>query len=290
MPLDCAVVGAAAGERTVDVSVRACLAYAAGTSDPNPQYIDDDRPAGIVAPPLFGVSLDWALRPALTGLLGLTTAESARGVHATHDMIFHRPIRPRDRLTVRGTVVQAEPRPPGAYLVCRYDTTDPDGAPVLTVYYGSIFRGVQTTGTPTTLAAPPPLPPRPDGGSHGWAVSVQVPRLAPHIYTECADIYNPIHTERAAALAAGLPDIIVHGTLTLAYAVRELVNRDANGDPRRLRRVACRFGGMVIPGERIAIRSTGSFHGADGVTVGFAVEAANGAAAIRDGVALLADA
>jgi acyl dehydratase len=280
-------VGAAAGERTRTVTVRDCLAYAAGTDDLNARYFDDARPGGIVAPPLYGVALDWALRPALTPVLGLTPEESRRGVHATQDMLFHRSIRPGDALTVRGTVVQAEPRPPGAYLVTRYDTTDASGAPVLTIYYGSIFRGVDTTGAPRTLDAPPPVPARPITPDPLWTAPVPVTRQAAHVYTECADIYNPIHTERTVALAAGLPDIIIHGTLTLAYAARELLDREAGGEPERLQRLGCRFAGMVLPGTTISVRLDATAETEQGRAHFFSVLTEDGAPAIRDGVALL---
>lgn len=289
MPLDCAVVGRPAGERTHAVTVRQCLAYAAGTDDLNPRYLDDARPGGVIAPPLFGVRLDWPLRPALTAISSLTRGEAARGVHATHDMRFHRPILPGDQLTVRGLVVQAEMRPPGAFLVVRYTTVDAAGDPVLTVYYGSLFRGVGITGEPHAIDEPPPLPTSRSGAGTDWQAEVAVAPHAAHVYTECADIYNPIHTERAAALGAGLPDIIIHGTLTLAYAVRELVDREAAGDGARLRRVACRFSGMVLPGTTIRVQADAGAQAHGARDVGFSVLDAEGKPAIRDGVAVIAD-
>lgn len=72
---------------------------------------------------------------------------------------------------------------------------------------------------------------------------------AAHVYTECARIFNPIHTDRAVALAAGLPDIILHGTATLAFAVSKLVQAELAGDYRRARRIGGRFSAMVqMPG------------------------------------------
>lgn len=52
----------------------------------------------------------------------------------------------------------------------------------------------------------------------------------------------------------GLPGIILHGSATLAYAVRELVAREAGADPARVRRIACRFRGMVFPGTDIRLQ------------------------------------
>ena len=51
----------------------------------------------------------------------------------------------------------------------------------------------------------------------------------------------------------GLPGIILQGTATLAMAAREIVNREASGNPRRLEGLACRFSGMVRPGTSIRI-------------------------------------
>ena len=75
----------------------------------------------------------------------------------------------------------------------------------------------------------------------------------PHTYTECADIWNPIHTERKVALASGLPDIILHGTATWALASREIVRAQADGDGTRLSALGGRFTGMVLPGTTITL-------------------------------------
>src|SRR5262249_11674116 len=53
------------------------------------------------------------------------------------------------------------------------------------------------------------------------------------------------HTDRAAARKAGLPDIILHGTATLALAVSKIVDREGLGAGAPITRIGCRFGGMV---------------------------------------------
>jgi acyl dehydratase len=287
MPVNTSVAGVSVGERRVTLTARMSMAYAAGADDLNARYFDDTRPDGIVAPPMAGVSLDWGLRDGLLAAIHLPPDESRRGVHATQDMTFHRLLRPGDELTVRGTIVQVEARSAGAYVVTRYDTADAAGMPVLTVYYGILFRGVATVGEPRTLDAPPPWPERVPGGAVLWSTEIVVPPHAPHVYSACADIYNPIHTERAVALAAGLPDIILHGTLTLAYAAREILNREAGGDPTRLRRLACRFGGIVIPGTTIDVRLESTAPVTAGRALFFTVVNAEGAIAIQNGMALL---
>ena len=78
---------------------------------------------------------------------------------------------------------------------------------------------------------------------------------AAHVYTECARIFNPIHTDRAVALAAGLPDIILHGTATLALAVSELIKGFADGNPARVKRLGGRFSAMVLMPGMLSLRA-----------------------------------
>ena len=265
------------------------MAYAAATADLNPRYFDDTRPEGVVGPPMMGVRLDWHIRPSGTDMAGLTAEEARRGVHATHDLTFHRLIRPGDRLTTTGKVVAVEQRKPGAYLLTRYDTVDADGAPVLTAWYGSLFRGVACDGEPVVLDGPEPLPPTPESEETRWEASIDVPKEMPHLYTEAADIWNPIHTERSVALAAGLPDIILHGTATHALAAREIVDFECEGDPARLACISCRFGAMVIPGTRIRVQATAEAPVESGRAIFFTVRNAEGGPAIRDGIAIIRD-
>jgi acyl dehydratase len=65
------------------------------------------------------------------------------------------------------------------------------------------------------------------------------------VYTECARICNPIHTDVAVARAAGLRGPILHGTATLALAVSRVVARDLGGEPGRVAEIHARFSGMV---------------------------------------------
>merc|ERR1719203_342704 len=97
---------------------------------------------------------------------------------------------------------------------------------------------------------PPPPPARPDSvdlSSPMQVFKLPVSAVEAHVYTECSRIWNPIHTDKAAALAAGLPDVILHGTATLAKAVSVLIKHYAESEPASVERVvAGSFGGMVF--------------------------------------------
>ncbi len=99
------------------------------------------------------------------------------------------------------------------------------GETVVTSWTHSIYRGVEVAGEAAVIEQAPVVPSGGDGeaGLRATAITIAIPREMPHVYTECASIWNPIHTERAVALAAGLPDIILHGTATWALAGREVL-------------------------------------------------------------------
>jgi acyl dehydratase len=287
MPIRSDAVGSKLGGRDVEVSARDILAYAAGIGATEPGYFDDAREGGIVAPPPFCVSLEWPVVRASAGAnaYGASPEELLRGVHASQDSVFHRAIRVGDRLRVEGDVVGVRSTRAGALVQTRLETTDArTGEPVVTSWYGSMFRGVAVDGEPRENASPPPLATGDPDESQLESIEIPIAREAPHVYTECARIWNPIHTERTVALAAGLPDIILHGTATWALAARELVRRRAGGDPLRLRRLAGRFSAMVIPGTSIQVE-LGS---ARDELVHFRVRNAAGEVAIAQGVVELA--
>ncbi len=291
MPLSTAAAGCELSSSTVEATVRDVLAYAAGIGDTCDAVFDDARSGGVAAPPSYCVSLEWPVvsRGRGSELLGGEPHELRRGVHASQDSHFHRPIRPGDSLTTRGRYVGIRSTRAGALLTTRLDTVDGKGRPVTTSWSRSIFRGVDTTG-PNAETEPAPETPRLSWNGNGRQRSeIFVPRGLPHVYTECARIWNPIHTEREVALAAGLPDIILHGTATWALAGREVLRAHGAGDPLRLRRLHGRFSAMVIPGTTIAVEHAPAGEAEDGGRlVAFRVLNAEGQEAVSQGVAVVA--
>jgi acyl dehydratase len=290
MPAQSSTLGSKLGRAEAEMSARRLLAYAAAIGELGDAFFDDARPGGIVAPPPICVSLEW---PVVSGAraregLGMASEERIRAVHASQDSSFHRPIRPGDRLRTEGTLVALRRTRAGAFSLSKLETVDAaTGEPVVTSWSSSIFRGVAVEGEDRVLEEAPPLPaPAESAASAGERpdrVEIRIPRELPHVYTECAEIWNPIHTERTVALAAGLPDIILHGTATWALASREIVRLRCGGDPTRLKRLHGRFAAMVIPGSSISVE-IGPAHGG---AVGFAVRNEQGEAAISNGCAVI---
>lgn len=252
-PLSPALTGVESGPLTQVIEARWTMAYAAAAGTRHPRYFDTTAAGGPAVHPLFAVCYEWPLLVALRATV-LGEALARRSVHATHRLAVHRPPRPGEAVTTSARVTGVTPRRAGTLLGVRLTTLDAAGAPVTTTDYGTLLRGVAVEGTPAASpgrAAPASVPP----WEPRWSERVEVAAHAAHVYTECARIWNPIHTDLAVARAAGLPGPILHGTATLALALSLIVERDLGDEPARVREVTVRFSGMVPLPSALTVRS-----------------------------------
>ncbi len=271
--------------RSFTVDARSITAFASGVSDFNECYMDDAREGGLIGHPGMVFSFQWNSRftPDVQAPLALVR----RGVHAWVDTRFERPIREGDVITSQGRSVAVRQVKPGVLSSQRYTMRSSTGDVVAVMDTGGITRGARLIGPDQELEPAPPLPQRSaELGEPVWSVEVPIDPQAPHIYTECADIWNPIHTERRVAIAAGLPNIILHGSANITIALREVINHSFGADPMTLRRFAGQFRGMVIPGRPVTVRATEVREAADETTVFFEMLNDQAQLAIANGVAV----
>jgi len=80
-------------------------------------------------------------------------------------------------------------------------------------------------------------------------VTKQVTLAQIRAYAEASGDRNPIHLDERFARSVGLPGVIAHGMLTMAFASQMLT--DWLGDRSRLKRLYGRFAGMVVPGDEL---------------------------------------
>jgi acyl dehydratase len=73
-------------------------------------------------------------------------------------------------------------------------------------------------------------------------------------YAAASGDHNPIHLDDTFARSAGLPGVIAHGMLTMAFA-NQLVT-DWLGDRSLLKRLQGRFAGMVLPEDELTCSGT----------------------------------
>jgi len=254
MPCDSRIVGKTLGPFDYDVDQFWTMAYAAGIGDANSRYLDSLECGQLIAHPVFPVCLAtrarWQMEPMFLDA-GLTPAESIRSVHVTQDMICHRAIRPPEKLMVTATVAAMERRRAGTYLLTSFDIRDIGGAPVSTINWGRLWRGVDMTGPERPALAQPPLCPQTYRAIRASS-RIPIAATAAIVYTACARADNQVsfHTDTAAAKRSGLRAPLLMGVATLAMSVSRIIETEAGGDPESVARVACRFGAMVfMPSE-----------------------------------------
>jgi hypothetical protein len=292
MKLTSDFVGAALKEHTCLISARWTMNYAAAIGDPNPLYFNDERPEGIIAPPLFPVAVTW---PIIENIADYIEAEGFpreilfTQVHYTEHLSIHGPVTPGGNIKIRGSIAAILPHKAGTHVVIRFDATDAGGNPLFTEHIGAMMRGVQCTDSGKGIEQLPVVPRLPEASVPLWESIISIDPLAPFIYDGCTNIHFPIHTSVRFAHEVGLPGIIHQGTSTLALAVHNILNRETGGDPGRLISVYCRFTGMVLPGSAITVRLTGKNEGPGATDLFFTVLNAEKKRAISDGCIRLKD-
>jgi acyl dehydratase len=291
MKLTSDYVGAPFKEFTCNVDARRTMNYAAAVGDANSVYVNDERPQGIIAPPLFPVALTWPIVEHITDYLqadGFPHEVLFTQVHYSEHLSLHKPVTPGMHLTIQGAIAAILPHRAGTYVVIRFDAQDDAGGQVFTEHLGAMMRGVECADAGKGGQSLPSVPLQ-TSESALWESVIPIDPLAPFIYDGCTNIYFPIHTSVQFAHQVGLPGIIYQGTATLAVSVHKILNQEAGGDPQRLTTVYCRFSGMVLPGSSIRVRLTGKEKTAEGTDLFFTVFNAEEKKAISDGYMRLKD-
>lgn len=252
MPLPRDLAGRRFGPLHWKASPRRILAYRAAMAPDDAAGLDDAR-APLFALPTHAATPEWLLT--LEILSDLKTVmppeEAVRGVHVSQDTRFFAPIEAGDTVEVEAQILGVRATRSGAVLASRA-TTRRAGTEVVfsQTTAATIYRDVRAEDGGEV----PPPPPVTDLSGAPLVTTLRLPPGFAHVYSECAEIWNPIHTERRVALDAGLDGIIVHGTALWAAAGLPLVNA-AGGDARRLRRLTARFAAPVPAGAPVALHA-----------------------------------
>ncbi|MFX0013180.1 MAG: MaoC/PaaZ C-terminal domain-containing protein [Promethearchaeota archaeon] len=235
--------------------------FAASVDDNNPYYFDDEREAGIIAPPMFCMIASWPLVKNINDHIEVEEFPYevlSTIVHYTDHLKINRLIKPGDRLTITGKIVAILPHRAGTHIVIRLDIRDKENQLVSEDYIGGLLREVECKGEGQGKENLPEIINFKPQTEALWSKTIHIDPLKPYIYDACTDLsVVPIHTSKQFAHLVGLPDIILHGTATLALAVKTITDKELTGDPFHIKEIACKFTGMVLPNTDVNILLNG---------------------------------
>ena len=244
-------VGQQSIAKSFHLTPRLIMAYAASIKDSNPRFFDD-LAGPLVGHPFLAFSFQWATR--FSPQIPLNPRAAPYGVHAATDLRLARPLVEGDLITMQGQQLGARAIRPGVLQLSRYTMYNSHGETIGVLDQSSITRGATLDGEPRVLAETPAVPVAPTISNPLWSREIPITADAAQIYTECANIYNPIHTERRAARAASLPDIILHGSATQAIACSAIIDNALEGKVEQVRRFVGDLRAMVLLDSHITVR------------------------------------
>jgi acyl dehydratase len=249
MPLNRNFIGREYPPLRATVTLEALQNYARAYNDDNRRYFDGSAQGGIVAPPMFAVTVTWM---SVVGAVGDPElgADLLRLLHAEQDMEFIAPLRPGDEITTVARVASIEARPGGEAMALELDSRNREGAPVLRTFFGIFIRAARRDRSATGRAERPTSPP----GDPILTVTQTVDRDQTFRYAEASGDRNPIHVDENVAKMAGLPGIVVHGLCTMAFTSKVMIDGLCGGDPVRLKRLRVQFSRPVFPGQSITTK------------------------------------
>ena len=231
--------------------------YAASVDDNNPYYFDDERDEGIVGPPLFSIIANWPVIKNINDQIDsedfplevLTTI-----VHYTEHLKIYRLIKPGDKITISGKIAGILPHRAGTHTIIHLETRDQENELITEEYVGGMLRGVECLGGGKGEENQPKIKPHDIASQPLWQESIHIDALKSYIYEVCTDTtIVPIHTSKQFAHMVGLPDIILQGTATLALAVKTITDKELDRNPFRIKEIACKFTGMVLPNTEVSL-------------------------------------
>lgn len=251
-------------------------AFAAVLGDDNPLY----EGPGALAPPMFHARL---MRDLLFLVLEDPDLDSdlQRALHAGHDVTFHTPLSVGDLVVLRGVVAAVQQKRSGRLITADFFAMVEGEVAVHArsrFYVRDRTDAAPAPGHPEKAAAPPAAASPADDILLDLPLVVG-PDLARR-YGEVSLDRNPLHLDDAFARAAGFPGAILQGLCTMGLAATALQQHLAEGDPRRLRRLALRWTRPVRLGQQLRLVARPDPAGAC-----FVVLDDSGATVVDDGVA-----
>lgn len=248
MPISTSAIGSRIVREAGALSLRRCLSYAAALSPEQGPFLIDKEPGYPIILPTIIHALEWPTSMAARSYstLDVTADELGRGVHHGQDTIFHKRLRLNDEIISEARIEDVRETSTGARTTVYIVHRDRNSVQLAESWIDHIYRDVDVAGVGRSDTTRPPWPAH-QAPTQWRHTEIPISAGLPHIYSECARIWHPIHGETTRARAAGLPGIILHGSCTLGVIAARLIAGAVPGSLLSLRRIAAQFTGFVLP-------------------------------------------
>ena len=280
MALNKALVGKQYSPLEYVITAEEARKYAVGYSEDLPLFVDELRPGGVIAPPMFAVKyagstiVNAFFDPELN-------VNFARLVHGEQDMEFLEPVRPGDTISTVLKIGSVEEKSTGELFTTLTDSRNQKGQVVVRTASAFFIRGEKSGGTRKPGEEEQPQP-----KTYLFTRDMKVREDQTYLYAEGSGDHNPIHVDPEFARKVGLPGIILQGLCTMAFCFKAVQDGGCDGDPLRVRRLRVRFAKPVLPLDTITTRAWLGEQKPGGVTVlGFDAVNQRGEVVIKNGLA-----
>ena len=264
----------------IAVTAEATKKYALAYNDDNPHFLEERRPGGIVAPPMFGVVYGGlsVAAPLFDAELKMNVAMM---VHGEQEMKWFELVRPGD--TIRSVAKIQDILDKGSGELCQVlvECTNQHGKKVLDSVYGFFVRG-GGSGKKSEGKAEEPR------GQEAFRAQMPVTEDQTYRYADASGDRNPIHVNPEFAVKVGLPGIILQGLCTMAFCQKAVLDHCANRDPARLKQLFVRFSKPVLPKDQLSTQGWLIEGKAGRSRFGFETTRPDGTAVIKNGLAEVA--
>lgn len=240
--LDPNIVGKIYEGPTVTVDPERTMAYAKATNESNPRYYEsDENKLGI--PPLFPVTMfiDPMIQIVTDNTLNL---DILRMVHGEQEILYHRPLRPREKIKTKVKLDSIDIKETGDILWAKMSGYAGEEL-VFEMQAGLFFKKLMKE----IKKSKPIIKEK----KRQIVVKQQMIVTSDQSvrYAAASGDENPIHVDKDTAIAAGLPDIILHGLCTLAFATQAIVDNLSDGDPTKVKKIKVRFSKPVFMNDTL---------------------------------------
>ncbi len=237
--LDPNIVGRVYKGKTEIVNPEKTMAYAKATNETSPRYYESDENK-LTIPALFPVTM------VVTPMKKMVTDDTlnldiSRMVHGEQEILYYRPLRPWDKIKTMIELESIDVKESGDILWAKFNGSTEDEV-VFEMRAGMFFKKLKKAGKSAKPKA------KEETIEKQIIITKQMKVTSDQSvrYAAASGDYNPIHVDKDIALAVGLPNIILHGLCTMAFATQAIVDGLANGDPAKVKSVKTRFSKPVF--------------------------------------------